>query len=101
VSAADDGLKTSKHHAREVVARAIYDAQDEVTRKLLVRPDLPGASELEGSGKPVCYHLADAILAALKPIIAAEIRALADAGQLLLFPTMPPETIASRICGDQ
>lgn len=47
---------------RDRIAAAIYNACDEYTRKLIVRPDLPGASELEGDGKPVCYVLADAVI---------------------------------------
>ena len=44
------------------IAAAIYDASDEYARKLMVRPDCPGASELEGDSKPVCYTLADAVI---------------------------------------
>lgn len=47
------------------IAAAIYDASDEYARKLMVRPDCPGASELEGDSKPVCYTLADAVIAEL------------------------------------
>lgn len=47
---------------RTRIATAIYNACDDYTRKLLVRPDCPGASELDGDGKPVCYVLADAVI---------------------------------------
>ena len=47
---------------RTRIANAIYNASDEYTRKLMVRPDCPGASEVEGDGKPVCYTLADAVI---------------------------------------
>lgn len=49
---------------RDMLAALIYNTSDEYARKLMVRPDCPGASEVKGSGKPVCYVLADAILAA-------------------------------------
>ena len=51
---------------RTRIAAAIYNASDEYTRKLMVRPDLPGASELEGDGNPVCYVLADAVIRELQ-----------------------------------
>lgn len=47
---------------RTRIAAAIYNASDEYARKLMVRPDCPGASELEGDAKPVCYELADAVI---------------------------------------
>lgn len=50
---------------RDRIAAAIYNASDEYTRKLMVRPDCPGASELGGDSKPVCYTLADAVIAEL------------------------------------
>ena len=50
---------------RSRIAAAIYNACDDYTKKLLVRPDCTGASELEGDGKPVCYTLADAVIAEL------------------------------------
>lgn len=49
---------------RTRIAAAIYNACDDYTRKLLVHPDCPGASELEGDGKPFCYRVADALIAA-------------------------------------
>lgn len=49
-------------HLRTRIAAAIYNASDDYTRKLMVRPDCPGASELEGDDKPVCYMLADAVI---------------------------------------
>lgn len=51
---------------RDRIAAVIYNTSDEYARKLLVRPDCPGASEVEGSGKPVCYVLADALIRELK-----------------------------------
>ena len=50
---------------RDRIAQAIYDSSDEYTRKLMVRPDCPGASDVEGEWKPVCYRWADAVIAAL------------------------------------
>lgn len=50
---------------RDRIAAAIYNASDEYARKLMVRPDCPGASEMDGDGKPVCYELADAVIAEL------------------------------------
>ena len=55
---------------RTRIAAAIYNACDEYTRKLLVRPDCPGASELEGDGKPACYVLADAVIRELPELTA-------------------------------
>ena len=46
---------------RDRIAAAIYDSSDEYSRKLMVRPDCPGASEMDGDGKPVCYVWADAV----------------------------------------
>jgi len=51
---------------RDRIAQAIYDSSDEYTRKLMVRPDCPGASDVEGEWKPVCYRWADAVIEALK-----------------------------------
>lgn len=53
---------------RTRIAAAIYNACDDYTQKFLVRPDCPGASELEGDGKPVCYVLADAVIREVGPI---------------------------------
>jgi len=47
---------------RDRIAAVIYDASDDYTKKLMVRPDCPGASEVEGSAKPICYTLADALI---------------------------------------
>ena len=47
---------------RDRIAKAIYDSSDEYTRKLMVRPDCPGASDVEGEWKPVCYRWADAVI---------------------------------------
>ena len=47
---------------RDRIAQAIYDSSDEYTRKLMVRPDCPGASDVEGEWKPVCYRWADAVI---------------------------------------
>lgn len=47
---------------RTRIAAVIYNACDDYTRKLMVRPDCPGASEVEGDGTPVCYVLADAVI---------------------------------------
>lgn len=47
---------------RDRIAAAIYNSCDDYTQKLLVRPDCPGASEVEGEGKPTCYILADAVI---------------------------------------
>lgn len=47
---------------RTRIAAAIYNASDPYTRKLMVRPDCPGASEVEGDWKPTCYALADAVI---------------------------------------
>jgi hypothetical protein len=51
---------------RDRIAEAVYDSSDEYSRKLMVRPDCPGASEMDGDGKPVCYVWADAVIEALK-----------------------------------
>ena len=50
---------------RDRIAAAIYNSSDEYSRKLMVRPDCPGASEMGGEGKPVCYLWADAVIAEL------------------------------------
>ena len=48
---------------RDRIAHAIYDNTDEYAQKLLCRPDVPGASDVDGPYRPICYVLADAILA--------------------------------------
>ena len=47
---------------RDRIAAAIYNSSDDYTRKLMVRPDCPGASDVEGEWKPVCYRWADAVI---------------------------------------
>lgn len=46
---------------RDRIATVIYNSSDEYTRKIMVRPDCPGASDVRGDAKPVCYVLADAV----------------------------------------
>ena len=47
---------------RTRIAQAIYDNVDDYIRRLLVRPSLPGAAEVEGDYKSTCYVLADAVI---------------------------------------
>ena len=47
---------------RDRIAAAIYNSSDEYARKLMVRPDCPGAADVEGDSKPVCYLWADAVI---------------------------------------
>ena len=51
---------------RDRIAAAIYNSSDDYTRKLMVRPDCPGASDVEGEWKPVCYRWADAVIRELR-----------------------------------
>lgn len=47
---------------RTRIAQAIYDNVDDYMRRVLVRPSLPGAAEVDGDYKPTCYVLADAVI---------------------------------------
>jgi hypothetical protein len=118
VSAADDVLKTSKHHeAREVVALALYasfkqQADEGGIWPLMVGPAV-GSDEFSGvaliDGEVDIDAAADAALAALAPIVAAEaVKAIRCAARKTGTPVIGVKRasdiatdIASRICGDR
>ena len=56
---------TQQHKLRGRIANAIYEASDEYTQKLMVNPRLPGSEDAYGDYKPICYQLADAVIAEL------------------------------------